>query len=86
MEINIQDAKDIKQLLEDEILAGNVYVSYDPDLEAMQKSDLKFFPSSYDAWEFCHENSTDVDLLEYKSIVSFSSLLDEIILQTQIGN
>ncbi len=49
MNVNSQDASKIKEFLEQEMQAGNLYVAYHPAFESMQQNDLNFFSKSYDA-------------------------------------
>jgi hypothetical protein len=77
MELFDQHSVELQFVLRHQIQEGNIYVAYPSEFKSLNKEDLNFFSTSYDAWEFCFENATDRDVYEYKPISSFIAMLKE---------
>lgn len=68
---------EIKNYLAEQKAQGNHWVAYDPDKAVLAKEDLHCFQTSYDAQEFCFENSTDRDFYISDSIGAIERALNK---------
>lgn len=70
MTITHDDFDSLLRYMINERNEGNEYVAYPATNSIISKEDLSCFNSSYDAAEFCYENSTDLDRFHYMAIRS----------------
>ncbi len=77
MKISFTDYATFLQEMTSQRWEGNEFVAFLNGPIAFPKEELFFFPTAYEAKEFCHEQSTDVDRYEYLSVRSVCRVMSE---------
>lgn len=65
MKVRKEDYHDIATYINELRWAGFEYVAFLKEDVAVDKSQLEFFSTDYEAHEYCHESSTDLDSYEF---------------------
>lgn len=77
MKIRVSDYKEILDYLVEQRWAGNEIVAFLDDSAAVNKDELAFFDTAYDAKEYCYEMSTDIDFYSSLGIRSAYRVMSE---------
>ncbi len=83
------DEKEVGQIIElvkYQLGKGYDLISFPDDSTALSVADLSFFNSSYDALEFCYENTTDLDRYTVRSAEVVLQSLEKQVQQNELIN
>lgn len=78
MKIKTEDYKIYFDYLNKQRWEGNDFVAFPSDAIIPAKEYLAFFPSLYEAQEYCYENSTDIDRYSFLSVQSACYTMSEV--------